>query len=78
MFGKIGSVPRGIAIDRDGNVYTANTDTNTVIKITPDGNPSVFGRTGSYPDGITVDSDGNVYTVNFKDNTVTKIEKHEN
>ena len=43
-----GSRPAGIAIDATGNVYTANSGSNDVSKITPDGNSNIFGATGSF------------------------------
>ena len=60
-------------MDNDGNIYTANSSSNNVTKITPDGNWSTLGTTGSSPWGIVVDDEGNVYTSNYSSNNVTKI-----
>ena len=72
-FATTGSTAYGIAMDADGNVYTANSGSNTVSKVTPDGTTTTLGTTGAGPRGITVDTDGNVYTSNLDDNTVSKI-----
>ena len=45
-FGTTGTNPHGIAFDSAGNLYTANTGSNTVTKITPGGVSSTFGTTG--------------------------------
>ena len=58
--------PRGIAVGTAGNVYTANTDSDTVSKITPAGASTIFGTTGNTPVAIAIDvnGNGNVYTAN--------------
>ncbi len=62
-----------IALDSSGNVYTANSNSNNVTKITPagvssllgtTGDPSILGSSGGSPNSITLDSAGNVYTQN--------------
>lgn len=68
-----GAGPTGIAVDAFGNVYTANSRSNNVTKITASGKSSILGTTGKKPRGIAVDSSGNVYTSNLESNTVTKI-----
>ena len=63
-----------IAVDSNGNVYTANRGTNDVSKITPGGvvsRLSIGG--GTNPTRIAVDSNGNVYTANNGTNDVSKI-----
>ena len=72
-FATTGSTAYGIAMDADGNVYTANSGSNNVSKVTPDGTTTTLGTTGAGPRGITVDADGNVYTSNLDDDTVSKI-----
>jgi sugar lactone lactonase YvrE len=68
--------PRGVAVDRIGNVYVADSENSTIRKITPSGLVSTLaglpGDTGSadgtgsaarfaLPQGVAVDSGGNVY-----------------
>ena len=59
-----GSYPRAIAIDSAGNLYTANSGSNNVSKITPDGGSTILGTTGGSPQAIAIDAAGNVYTAN--------------
>ena len=59
-----GSYPRAIAIDSAGNLYTANSGSNNVSKITPGGVSTILGTTGGRPTAIAIDSAGNVYTAN--------------
>jgi len=68
-----GSGPYGIAVDKAGNIYTANYGSNNVSKITPNGTSTILGTTGSYPVGIAIDKNGNIYTTNHEANTVSKI-----
>ncbi|MEI7625948.1 MAG: hypothetical protein WCK06_07330, partial [Actinomycetota bacterium] len=62
ILGTTGTSPRAITVDSAGNIYTANTGSNNVSKITPGGTSTILGTTGSNPIGITVDSAGNIYT----------------
>ena len=68
-----GNAPQGIILDGLGNVYTANSDDNTVTKITAAGTPSIFAATGNHPYAITKDVSGNLYTANSYDGTISKI-----
>jgi streptogramin lyase len=72
-FAATGAKPQDIDMDGLGNLYTANTNADTVTKITPDGAATTLGSTGAVPDGIAVDSVGNVYTANRAGNSITKI-----
>jgi len=79
--------PYGIAVDSADNVYVADTDNETIRKITPAGVVTTIGGlagisggedgTGSaanfsYPTGITVDSAGNIYITDAGNNRITK------
>ena len=76
-----GLIPTAIAIDADGNLYTANSGSNDVTKITPDGvanlnwgpDASAHVQAGAYPVGIVIDPDGNLYVLNGDGATVSKI-----
>ena len=68
-----GTYPVGIATDSAGNVYTANSGSDNVSKITPAGVSTILGTTGDAPRSIAVDSAGNVYTANITADNVSKI-----
>ena len=59
-----------IAVDADGNVYTATSFLDEVWKTTPAGISTILGTTGSDPHAIAVDAAGNVYTANGGDRIV--------
>jgi hypothetical protein len=80
--------PGGIATDSAGNVYVADTDNNTIRRITPAGVVSTLagsaGNEGSSdgtgtaalfngPAGLVVDSAGNVFVADTYNDTIRKI-----
>ena len=80
--------PFGIAVDRSGNVYVADTANNTIRKIAPDGVVSTLaglaGHPGSIdgiganarfrnPWGVAVDDAGNVFVADMSNDTIRKI-----
>ncbi|MBO9540924.1 hypothetical protein J7643_10075 [bacterium] len=79
--------PNGMAVDRAGNVYVADTNANTIRKITPDGVVSTLAgasATGSVdatgtaarfnkPWGVTVDASGTLYVADTENYTIRKI-----
>jgi hypothetical protein len=82
------SAPNGLGVDSAGNVYVADTNNNTIRKITPAGVVStVAGSANSrglgngtdaaasfnYPQGVTGDSAGNIYVADTFDNVIRKI-----
>jgi streptogramin lyase len=75
ILGTTGREPVGITIDSAGNIYTANSSSSNVSKITPAGVSSILGTTtgGGVPFGITIDSSGNVYTSGGPAHNVSKI-----
>ncbi len=76
-FQPTGQNPAAIAIDWDGNIYTANYGSDDVSKFTPLGTPtSVFATTGagSNPYGILIDPTGFIVTANYTSSTLTAIE----
>lgn len=82
------SNPLGIAADRDGTVYVADTSNETIRKITPDGTVSLFagvpGIPGNInasattarffrPTGLALDSAGNVIIADTSNHTIRRI-----
>jgi sugar lactone lactonase YvrE len=81
--------PGGVAVDAVGNIYVADTDNNTIRKVTPAGvvttlagcdtcNAGSTDGTGSaalfdYPYGVAVDGSGNVYVADGNNNTIRKV-----
>ncbi|MEA9986718.1 SMP-30/gluconolactonase/LRE family protein [Subtercola sp. RTI3] len=72
-----GALPKGIVTDSMGNVYTANSGTSTVSKITPGGvvtDKFAEFSPGDGPDAITIDSHGILYVANYVAGTVAKVD----
>jgi|GEM_PF-5022857 len=80
--------PTGIAIDIIGNLYVADSNNNTIRKITADGVVTTLaggvGLVGStdangtearfnYPTGIAIDGIGNLYVADANNHTIRKI-----
>ncbi|HEX8111442.1 MAG TPA: NHL repeat-containing protein [Kofleriaceae bacterium] len=81
--------PAGVAVDRAGNVYIADSDGDTIRKVTAAGivtttlagAASAFGSADSTgdaarffsPAGVAFDSSGNVYVADFGNQTIRKI-----
>ncbi len=80
--------PQGVALDRAGNAYVADTDSHTIRKVTPRGEvTTVAGAEGQwghadgtgaaarfyYPSGIAVDGSGNLYVGDTSNQVIRKI-----
>lgn len=76
------SSPTGIAVDKDGNIYVADTDNHSIQKFDKDG--KFLGRWGGeagsaeggyyYPRGLTTNSDGQVYVADTGNNRVQRLD----
>jgi NHL repeat len=82
------NAPKGLAVDRSGAIYVADSGNQIIRRITPDGLVSTFagkaGQRGSVdgqgtaarldrPTSIAIDSSGTLYVVNGEDNRIRKI-----
>jgi len=67
--------PTGITSDKDGNVYVAEFNTNTIMKITPDGKKMVYLKDPKIngPIGIAIDNASNMYIANYNKDNVLKV-----
>jgi sugar lactone lactonase YvrE len=80
--------PQGVAVDKSGNIYVADTENHTLRKISPAGVVTTLagkaGTSGSadgtgsnarfkWPWGVAVDSAGNIYVADAGNDTIRKV-----
>jgi sugar lactone lactonase YvrE len=71
------SAPVDLAFDSRGDLFISNSQTHTIVKITPGGVQSVFAGPSeglSVPLGLAFDSDDFLYVVNYIGNSVVKLD----
>ncbi len=82
-------LPQGVAVDKSGNVFIADTGDNRICKVTPDGTitsvagdslASFFGDGGNaasaelqHPSDVAVDSSGNLYIADTANAAIRKV-----
>ena len=79
--------PRGLAVDKGGNIYVADKLNHSIRKVTPDGVVDTIAGSGkpdfadgegggarfNLPHGVAVDDSGNVYVADSGNNRIRKI-----
>jgi len=85
--GAVFNNPRGVAVDKLGNVYVVDHINNRICKVDPSGNVTTVAGSGSYsfadgqgkaagfawPTALAVDSNGNIYVGDSNNNRIRKI-----
>jgi DNA-binding beta-propeller fold protein YncE len=56
--------PQELAFDANGNLYVANSVSNSIVKIDQNGNESIFASGLSDPTGLAFDASGDLYVAN--------------
>lgn len=69
------AAPTGITSDNDGNIYVAEYNNNSIIKITPDGKKIVYIKDAKIngPIGLALDKSKNIYIANYNKDNVLKV-----
>jgi len=81
--------PKGVVLDKDGNLYIADTENHRIRKVTPGGTISTIAGTGTAgyagddgaatsaqlnnPKGMAVDSSGNLYIADTDNQRIRKV-----
>lgn len=65
--------PSGTATDAEGNIYVADTTTNSVVKIAPDGSQTTVATGFNAPGALALDGSGNLVVANTGNNSVVRI-----
>jgi hypothetical protein len=67
--------PSGLTFDKQGNLYVANFNSNSVDRISRDGTRTVFASGGNLkgPIGLVADDANNLYVANYSSGTVARI-----
>ncbi len=67
--------PTGISSDKEGNIYVAEFNTNTITKITPDNKKIVYIKDSKIngPIGLVLDKSNNMYIANYNKDNILKV-----
>jgi hypothetical protein len=69
-------LPEGLAVDKLGNIYVADSQYSTIRKVTPSGVVTTFVGINAFfygPSAVAVDSAGNVYVADTMNNAIRKV-----
>ncbi|MGR0482405.1 MAG: Vgb family protein [Candidatus Electronema sp. V4] len=70
-----GEIGRGVAVtQKDNNIWSANTGTNTVSRLDVNGNILAVINVGSAPTGLSVDAAGKVWVTNLYSSNAMRID----
>ncbi len=67
------ATPTGVVNDKSGNVYIADTLTNSIVKIDTDGNQTTFATGLNGPEDLAFDATGNLFVADSGSNSILKI-----
>src|SRR3954471_21704074 len=73
FYASTGNGPAGVAFDRAGNLYVANSSDGTIQRIMTNGTSSTFSSGLNNPWAIAFDGAGNLYVANSGDSTIWRI-----
>ena len=80
-FGGFSIQPNGLTVDRDGNIYLADSNKHRIVKIDPEGNTlKIFGSVGNdkgkfvQPKDVVLDDRGFLFVTEFGNNRIQKFE----
>lgn len=68
--------PQALAFDKAGNLFVANSEEGTILKVTPDGTTSIFfaeDPTSNYPRALAFDGNGNLYVGDQFNGNIKKV-----
>lgn len=67
--------PTGVTSDKEGNVYVAEFNSNSIIKVTPDNSKMLYLKDSKIngPIGLVFDKSNNMYIANYNNDNVLKV-----